>query len=74
MQALDELHKATGSSSPHLLILGSQLWDVARWYQKEDINRHKLLPIDLLEEYMSDLTTALRAVAVISSTFYSLES
>jgi len=30
LQALGELHKATGSSHPDVLVLGGQLWDVAR--------------------------------------------
>ena len=47
-----------------MLILGGQLWDVARWFLKEDINRNQLIPAKLLDGYMSDLTTALRSIAV----------
>jgi hypothetical protein len=54
----------TGKSSPDILILGGQHWDVSRLYMEEDINSHQFLPFKHVQQYSSDLSAALRNIEV----------
>ena len=59
------LHQATGKPSPDMLILGGQLWDIARWYLTgPHLVNFRVLPLHLLHAWMADLTKALQVIEV----------